>query len=251
MNAAVLDAAAKVHNATCGDALATTRMKPKPDAAAMPSADADLFALVARHRRYARRHRLADEEASAAYARYEAPPAPAALMITADDHALTMVLAAAEVGDVIDADVLERGRQFLAHGRRRRSTFRDERGRRLRARLVELVNASRSWARAKKAAARQAGVTKAERRLLALKSEKFALYAAIGRTPARTLAGLAAKLSVAVPDVATFVDEFADITQIEFVFAAAALDAAALVDGAAAFGDVLASTRAALELVAP
>ena len=125
----------------------------------MPSADADLFALVARHRRYARRHRLAEEEASAANIRFEYPPAPAALRITADDRAPSKTFARSKVG--------------------------------------------------------------------------------------------AAKLSIAVPDVATFVDEFADITQVEFVFAAAALDAAALVGSAAAYGDVLASTRAALELVAP
>ena len=114
MNAAALDAAALIDGVAHGDVRASMRVKPEPDAAAMPSADADLFALVGRRRRYARRHRLADEEASAAYARYEAPPAPAALMITSDDHALTMVLATAEVGDVIDADVLERVCQFLA-----------------------------------------------------------------------------------------------------------------------------------------
>ena len=56
-----------------------TRNKPKPDAAAMPSADADLFTLITRRRRFARRHRVADEEAFAADIRCEYPPAPAAL----------------------------------------------------------------------------------------------------------------------------------------------------------------------------
>jgi len=227
------------------------RAKPRrPEGAA----DAELFALVAKHRRFARRDRLAMEELIRANARYEDPSPPAALMVTAEDQDLFMQCWRCPLGKPIDGDALADLRKYLEVLKLQPALFRDKLVRRLRDRIIEMDRAGRTWVRAREAAARQCGSARAERRVEALKAERFALYRAIGRTPARTAAGLAAKLSVALPDVAMFAEEFADDSEIEFVLASAVLDAAAIVGAEAlsyageAGGEVLASARSALAL---
>jgi hypothetical protein len=146
-------------------------------------------------------------------------------MVTAQDRDLFMQCWRSPLGEPVDGDTLAQLRQCLSVLKQQRALFRHENARRLRDRIAEMDKAARIWERAREAAERACGTARAERRAAALNAERFELYRAIGRTPARTAAGLIAKLSVALPDVEMLAQDYSDDSQIEFVLVSAVLDA--------------------------
>lgn len=193
------------------------------DRSHFPASDSRLLRLVARAHALNASWAHALKALSDAQERKVLPPPPEALFKRDGDQILPLSLSAPR-GRIFEQQAIDDAERFFLRDRDMKHRLRKGVGPKIRERLEEIVAASAAWNRAKKAAARAAGETEAERYIKRLGARRARLYAELGRTPARTLQGLAAKLSVAAYDVETFFQDFGDSSQIEHVLASAVLD---------------------------
>jgi hypothetical protein len=167
--------------------------------------DAELFALLAQFRRGEKRRAAARKAIADADDRFAPPSPPPALLCRPEDYMLPFL------------DMHKRAKRQAA-------PLPPE----MRARILEIIAALKEFDAADTAARRAAGEYRAGARFDRACYDQQRLHAKIGRTPAATAAGVLAKLVAASWCVETFVDEFADDSQAEFVLASAVADALAL-----------------------
>jgi len=187
------------------------------------SNSADAAAILAMAKKILRlraRDEALQDELELAEGRVETPWPPV-LIIQADDPILPFSPLRG-VGARVGPDVCDACRQYLVESAP--GSFPAEVEKRMR----EIVAAADRWNSAHDADSRREGIPEIRAGFDRVIRAKESLFAAAGRTPANTAAGVLAKLLIAAPDVETFAEDFADDTRAEFVLASAALDALVL-----------------------
>lgn len=208
--------------------------------------DESLLKLAAKVRPFSRRLDALCDAMRAAEGSVPLPPWPPEFLVQPGDHRLPLRITHSP-GERIGPDVVDAARDLIADPRWTRTLPAD-----FLSRLREIAHAGDELGRAHDARERSSGVPAVRRRWDRFLQAKRKLYAAAGRTPAESPAGVLAKLMIAAHDVAVFAAcDFADEGEAEFVLASAVCDALALAGGRQEDRARLAEIRNGLGLAEP